>query len=423
MVSEGLNAAQIFNRLTAVGYSGGVTLVRSLVREIRPAKREAFLTLKFAPGEMAQVDFATCGLVNVDGERRKLHAFLMVLGHSRRLFVRFIMRENTEHFLACHREAFELFGGVPRKIMVDNCKVAVTHRDGMFGAAVINPRYADMAAHYGFLPVPCNVRAPHEKGMVERCVGYLRSNFLNGLDTSSMTLGAVNAAVDVWCRQVADQRALRGTGETPERLFVAEREALGKLSLAPYDCSALHHVRVSKQCRVAFESNRYSVPMSHAGRMAELAALPDSVRVICDGKCVAEHRRSYARGAEIVIPAHDLELVARRKRAAKGKAMELFMGLSPEAPAFYHELEKKRPDAFLHISRILALVSEHGRDEVVEALRSAAEMEAHGAEYIANLLNARRRLRPTPSPIQLTRKTDLLDIDVQQVDLTIYDQQ
>ncbi|NLA81031.1 MAG: transposase [Chloroflexi bacterium] len=97
LVSEGLNAAQIFNRLTAVGYSGGVTLVRSLVREIRPAKREAFLTMKFAPGEMAQVDFATCGLVNVDGERRKQHAFLMVLGHSRRLFVRFIMRENTEH--------------------------------------------------------------------------------------------------------------------------------------------------------------------------------------------------------------------------------------------------------------------------------------------------------------------------------------
>lgn len=91
LVSEGPNAAQIFNHLTAVGYSGGATLVRNLVREIRPAKHEAFLTLKFAPDKMAQVDFATCVLVSVDGERRKLRAFLMVLGYSRRLFVRLIM--------------------------------------------------------------------------------------------------------------------------------------------------------------------------------------------------------------------------------------------------------------------------------------------------------------------------------------------
>lgn len=418
---EKLSAAQIFRRLSEAGYGGGETMVRKLVREIRPVRKEAFLELKFPPGDMAQVDFAECGLVRVGGERRKLHAFLMVLGYSRRLFVRFIMRENTEHFLACHREAFELFGGVPRRVMVDNCKVAVVHTDNMFGAAVINPRYADLAAHYGFLPVACNVRSPHEKGMVERSVGYLRTSFLNGLDTASMTLGAINAAGDAWCRDVADRRTLRNTPDTPERLFAAEREALRSLTLLPYDCSALRNVRISRQCRATFESNRYSVPMDYAGRMAELAALPDSIRIICDGTCVAEHGRSYAHGAEVVIPAHDMELMARKKRGAKVKAKELFMELCPGAPAFFRELENRRPDAFLHLSRILSLVSEYGRASVVAALGDAAAVEAYGAEYVANLLAARRRLRPEPSPIQLTSKADILDIDVQETDLAIYD--
>ena len=422
LVSEGLNAVQIFHKIKELGYCGGETLVRNFAREIRPKKQEAFLQLKFSPGEMAQVDFAECGLVRVGKERRKLYAFLMVLAYSRRLFVRFILRQNTEHFLACHQEAFELFGGVPRKVMVDNCKVAVIRAGSIGLLAQINPRYAELAAHYGFLPVVCNVRSPHEKGIIERSVGYLRSSFLNGLDTASMTLGALNAAVDIWCNEVADQRKLKTIQETPEQLFSIEKESLQKLTLLPYDCSVLHNVRISRQCRVTFESNRYSVPMEYAGRMAELMALPDKIRINCNGKCIVEHIRSYERGTQVVIPAHDLELVARRKRASKGKAKELFMELSQDAPLFYNELEKRRPDCFLHISKILALVSEYGHDEVVLAMKNAMEMEAYGAEYIVNLLAARKRLRVEPSPIQLTYKTDLLDIDIEQADLSIYDQ-
>lgn len=421
LAGDGLSAVQIYRKIAEQGYDGGESTVRNFVRTIRPVRHEAFLELHFEPGEVAQVDFAECGMVRTGEERRKLHAFLMVLGYSRRLFVRFIMRENTEHFLACHREAFERFGGIPRKVMVDNCKVAVVHTDSIYGAAVINPRYADLAAHYGFLPTPCNVLCPNEKGIVERCVGYLRTSFLNGLDTASMTLEALNAAVDNWCRDVADLRQLKGGHGTPQSLFPAEKAALHCLPLMPYDCSSLHNVRISKQCRVTFETNRYSVPMNYAGRMAELSALPDRVQILLDGKCIAEHARCYGRSLAVVAAAHDMELLARRRRAAKGKARELFLGLSARAADYLAELERRRPDWFLHISRILALESEHGKGELANAMENAMAMEAYGAEYIANLLAARRRFKPEPSPLQLTHRTDLLDIDVERADLSAYD--
>lgn len=421
LCSEGLSAVQICRHLADSGYTGGETLVRDFIRRSGLKKQEAFLELTFAPGEAAQVDFAECGLVRAGNERHRLHAFIMVLCHCRRIFVRFIMRESTEHFLACHREAFERFGGVPHKVIVDNCKVAVVHTPEMYGPAVINPRYADMAAHYGFTPVACNVRSPHEKGIVERCVGYLRTSFLNGLDTASMSLEALNAAVDDWCANVADCRKLKDGRGTPESLFPEEKAAMLPPADFPYDCSVFSPVRVNRQCRVTFETNRYSVPLAYAGKMAQLAVLPSTLRIFYDGKLIAEHQRCYERKQPVVAAAHDLELVARRKRAAKGKARELFLKLAECSPRYLHGLEERRPDWFLHVSRILALVSDYGEEAVISALEDAVDMEAYGAEYIANLLAARRRLAPVPSPLQLTHHRDILDMDVEKTDLEQYD--
>jgi len=55
-----LSAQQVFQRLCDNGYGGGISIVKDYVRAIRPRPREAFLTLAFAPGEAAQVDWGLC---------------------------------------------------------------------------------------------------------------------------------------------------------------------------------------------------------------------------------------------------------------------------------------------------------------------------------------------------------------------------
>ena len=55
-----LSAQQAFQRLREAGYEGGISLVKDYVHRIRPRPREAFLTLAFAPGEVAQVDWGLC---------------------------------------------------------------------------------------------------------------------------------------------------------------------------------------------------------------------------------------------------------------------------------------------------------------------------------------------------------------------------
>lgn len=153
----------MFQRLKGEGYTGCESVLRGYVALVRPRRQTPCLTLNFEPGHTAQVDFAECGTISVGETRRKLRAFVMTLCHSRMVFVKFIMRESMEHFLQCHREAFEYFHGVVREVMVDNCKVAVK-TSALRGAPLPNERYADCAAYYGFKIVPCGVRKPNEKG-------------------------------------------------------------------------------------------------------------------------------------------------------------------------------------------------------------------------------------------------------------------
>ena len=82
-------AQQVYQRIQEDGYTGGYTVVKKFVRKIRPIRKKAFLTLAFAPGECAQVDWGSYGSVRVGDTTRRLSFFVMVLCYSRQLYVEF----------------------------------------------------------------------------------------------------------------------------------------------------------------------------------------------------------------------------------------------------------------------------------------------------------------------------------------------
>jgi transposase len=174
-------AQQCFQRLREQGYPGGYSILKDYIRTVRPVRKPAFLTLAFAPGECAQVDWGTQGTIAVGATRRRLSFFVMVLCYSRLMYVEFTVSQTMEHFLACHQNAFEYFGQrVPGDIMVDNLRSAVLKR--IVGEApVFNPKYQAFADHYGFTIKACGVGKGNEKERVENGVGYVKKNLLNGL--------------------------------------------------------------------------------------------------------------------------------------------------------------------------------------------------------------------------------------------------
>jgi len=409
---------QIFQQLKEQGYSGSYSTVKEFVHQCRPPRKQAFLTLSFEPGLTAQVDFGYCGKINVGNTTRRLSVFVMTLCYSRMMYIEFILSEKLEHFLTGHRNAFEFFGGIPKEIMVDNCKAAILEHP-RYNDVVVNPRYLDLANHYGFKIKACGVRKPYQKGRVESNVGYIKSNFLNGLTLSSLT--AVNADGRRWLETTANVRIHGQTKRMPVELFADEKSLLTPLGLNHYDCAVIKEVRSNKLFRVHYDANCYSVPPEYASSHLTLYACPDTIVLYHNGKLIARHSRSYERNKDIEDPDHPKQLLQQRKNAEQQKMLANFLSLSANAEIYYQNLKEKRLNPCRHIRKIMALSEIYGKEKVIRALDDALELQVFSSEYIANLLEIRGVVEPHVRALHLMRKKDYLQQDIPPVDMNAYD--
>jgi hypothetical protein len=288
------------------------------------------------------------------------------------------------------------------------------------GPACFHPRYLELAAHFGFEPVACPVRQAHHKGRVERSVGYIKHNLLDGLEIASPALLEVEGRR--WLDEVANQRVHRETRRKPAELFAAEEKAvLLPLPLTSFDTSVTLPVRASRQFRVQHDGNRYSVPSELAGQPLTLKAYATRVLLYHQHTLIAEHTRSFDRGQDLSHPDHERTLLVERRRARSQQVYRRFLLLTPKAQTFYAEMAQRRLNPIVHLRKIVALVDAYGSAPVARAIEDALHFEAFSSEYILNILQQSGRQQDPPGPLHLPHKEDLLDIDLPEPDCSIYE--
>ncbi|MBT7262155.1 MAG: IS21 family transposase [Desulfobacula sp.] len=410
-------AQQIYQRIKEDGFKGRITIVEDYVRKIRPPKIKAYLKLAFAPGECAQVDWGSYGTVRVGSTTRRLSFFVMVLCHSRMMYLEFTVSQTMEHFLGCHLNAFHFFGAVPGKIMVDNLKSAVLKRT-VGCAPVFNPGYLDFANYYGFSIVACNVGKGNEKGRVENAVGYVKKNLLNGLDIPDFCV--MESVAKTWVDTIANIRTHGETGKRPLDMFSEEASLLGQLPATPYDISQISQVRASPQYRISLDGNSYTVPAQLAGVRLTLKKYPDRICLYHGNDLVARHTRSYDRKQDIQDQDHSKILLAQRKKAADQAIYMKFLTLSDKAKEYYQQLGHRRLNPFIHIRKIVALSEIYPREQIALAIEDAIKFDAFSSEYITNILEQRLQPAKEPGVLHVTRSSDLLDLTIDPPDLSVY---
>jgi hypothetical protein len=300
--------------------------------------------------------------------------------------------------------------------MIDNLKVGVLEHP-LGAPARFNPRYLDFAAHHGFVPVACQVRKANEKGRVENGVGYVKKNFLNGLELSDFAL--VNPAARYWLDTVANVRVHGQTHKTPQELFAQEK--LQPLHPLPYEAAVLETVRVSSQFRIKVDGNRYSVPCRYASCQLTLKRFAGRILIYDKDKLVAEHVRRYDRHQDYELPDHVAPLLLHRQKAREQKLFLRFLTLCPKAHDYYQQLEQRRLNPKHHVQKIVALSEIYGAEAVARALEDAFTYQAFSCEYIANLLAQRQHPPQEPGALHLTRQQDLLELELPAPDLSLYD--
>jgi hypothetical protein len=286
-------------------------------------------------------------------------------------------------------------------------------------APVLNPRYKDFADHFGFTIRPCGVGQAHEKGRVENAVGYIKKNFLAGLELSDFAL--VNPAARQWLDTVANVRIHGSTKRHPAELFQAEKLQLKPLPPQPYDVGVLRTVRANCQFRVTVDANTYSVPAEYAGAGLTLKLYPDHLCLYHQDRLIARHVRCYDRRRDFEHPDHPRALLQQRRRARDQKLLQRLLSLTPRAEGFYQGLTERRLNVLHHVRQIVALAEIYGSDQTARAIEDALEFQAFSCEYIANLLEQRQRILPEPGALHLTRRQDLLELELPEPNLGLYE--
>jgi hypothetical protein len=219
---------------------------------------------------------------------------------------------------------------------------------------------------------------------------------------------------------IANVRIHGETRISPKKFFQGEKEHLQDLPANPYDIATVSQVRVSSQFRVSLDSNRYSVPAEYAGSGLTMKCYPDRLCFYHEEKLLARHTRCYDRYKDFEDPDHPKALLAKRRKAKTQMIYKRFLTLSPRAVEYYDALAAKRLNPAEHVRKIVALSEIYSADAVQRAMDDAFQFQAFSSEYIANILGQRNRDVEEPGVLHLTRSQDLLDLEVEPPDMSVY---
>ena len=242
----GLSAQRLFDEVRAAGYAGGYGRVRDYVRAVRPREApEAVVRFETPAGRQGQVDFATFTL---PWGRR--HALVVVLSHSRLLWLCFYRRQTMAVLTGGLETAFERFGGVPKELLFDQMRaVVLSDRRVGGGELVLNAEFLRFAAHWGFDPRACRPYRARTKGKVERPIRYIRESFFYGRAFANDE--DLNEQASSWAEGTANVRRHGTTGERPvDRFERDERGVLGPLASRPYRRLGVHRAAEPVRRRV-----------------------------------------------------------------------------------------------------------------------------------------------------------------------------
>ena len=304
MLRASVTKATIHQRLRdELGVTGSVaSFKRYVVANLaEDAVREKVTVLRTDPdpGLEAQIDYGLLGSWTDPrtGRSQRIWGFVMVLSHSRHMFVRPVASMDQASWTASHVEAFAFFGGAPARLVPDNLKTGVDKPD--LYDPKLNRAYAELAAHYGVLVDPARARKPKDKPRVERQMPYIRDSWWKGREFASLV--EMQASALHWCREVAGARRHRGLdGRTPMEVFdQAEAGTLTPLPAA-FTLAEWSRAKVSPDVHVKCGKALYSVPWKLIGQHVDIRATPTVVQIFHHGELIKTHvRKDKGRATDV----------------------------------------------------------------------------------------------------------------------------
>ncbi len=266
-----------------------------------------------APGELAEVDFGRLGkLYDPETQRtRILWALIVTLGYSRHQYVHVTWSQKLAELIDGLEDAWEWFGGVPARVVIDNLRAAVvrSHRY----EPIFQRTFDEYAEHRNFIIDPTRTYDGQGKPIVERGVPYVRENFFRG--EKWLDAAHVQRAARRWCLEVAGRRIHGTTRRAPLVVFEQEERALLRPVPGPrFDTPHWAEPKVHPDHHIQFLNALYSVPTRYLGKQVTVRGDKALVRIYYQGQLIKTHPKKQPGGRSTDYRDYPDELEAYARR-------------------------------------------------------------------------------------------------------------
>jgi len=284
-----------------VEYSHYCKMYRAWKKRSRLSMRQEHIA-----GDKAFLDFTGSTVLWFDKENnimRKAEIFVIVLGASNYTYVKAVSEQGSSSWIHCNIDAFEFFGGVPKILVPDNLKAAITkaHRYD----PDINEAYSAMAQHYGTAIMPARPYKPKDKAKAEVAVQVVQRWIIVHLKNMTFySVEEINRAIKPLNEEL-NNKIMRHLKVSRKHLFENyERAVLGPLPAQPFEIPVWKKAKVNIDYHVEMEGHYYSVPYTLIGEKIEVKLTRSLVEMILNNKKVAVHKRNFTSGSKTTLSEH-----------------------------------------------------------------------------------------------------------------------
>jgi transposase len=305
--------------------------------------RQVSMMMSHDPADMLYVDFAGSTLTvyeGVDHQAVEKQVFVATLGYSQYSYVEAIDSQSSVDFISALNRCLKYYGGVPKGIVTDNLKSAVTKTDRY--EPQLNRVLEDFANHYGTTIIPARVAKPKDKSLVENMVKHSYSHIYAPLrHRKFFDLQSLNETIEEQLMSYNEKNFQRRNYSRYSRFISEEKHLLNPLPEHLFQLKKYRRLRVQKNAHVLLTEDHhyYSVPYAYIGKRVKVIYTNSIVNVYFQSRLITSHARNkkaygYSSIAEH-LPSH-------------------FQDYKDRSPQFYLKWAKSlSPEVFLIIQKVL----------------------------------------------------------------------
>ena len=363
--------------------------------------REIDMRQEHRAGEKLYVDFAgmTVAVTNPEtGEVIQTQIFVATFGASNYTYFQAIASQKLPDWIAAHINAFKYFGGLPKFLIPDNLKSAVTATDKF--DPILNRTYERFAAHYKLGIIPARKYRPKDKAKVEKGVQNTEYRALAKLrDRTFFSIDELNQELAILREESNNAPFQKLSGSRASWFAAVDKPALRLLPEEDFEFEEwLVGIRVPRDYHINVSNHYYSVPYRLVDQIVDVRFTKTTVEVVHNNSRVASHVRNWAEGTKSTLDEHLAPAHAEYHGLTPEYFVEQSARIGPNTKIVVQTLLKSKSYPQLSYGECFGIIknlkNDFGEEEVELACIQAIRLQSIGYRVIKNILKTGVRNLP-----------------------------